>query len=611
MNDTQIKTRHGLILQGVTGEALSKAGFKFVVDEQYDPTCEKPDFLIPDGNSPHFMLEVHQTDVRNSLAMKILRAFTAVMECKAHYGPDLVTINLIFGLPNQDFSSSPMSALGAIYDFSYLPCQDESTSKAMSEIEKASLELASNEEYTTEEAISEICKKKIKEIKKFGKALNYVIGNAKTRKDLIQLWQFEQKRQSRIKVPPIAGFPTYHKRQMLYAMYFSDNDFDSLIKGVTGGEWKKSCVKQLIRVGLGEIVEEIEGDRIDVSPDFELFLTQPNTLKHRKLCAKALKNIPDMHWYFEDIRNISRREAMVKLFLNSVRKGKKNFKHDLTLNTLNNTFNGVEHSRTWYADFTSIYCDMGFNSLNRLIYQDPRYSLNLWSPFNNLALKWSAHERNEDYVNTISDIISDVVFDKKYSSRKNEKDIHSHLVQGLLDFRVRSSIKLRKLNPLVIVTESICKSLGLTMKRTQIETLLSDLAANSRVGQMLVFAIRSDKTGKRILASIVAVHDKHGDDKSKEWGARRLSTLYRMTDSEIQNSEYKDSIFVIDGDWADKDVARLYRSGWNYIVRLDDLEDKLREIFDLPAIEQAIEIPEVELPLAAEKDSDDMNFYEG
>ena len=62
MNDTQIKTRHGLILQGITAAALEEAGYSFEADVQYDPTCERPDFLIPNASHPKYMVEVHQTD---------------------------------------------------------------------------------------------------------------------------------------------------------------------------------------------------------------------------------------------------------------------------------------------------------------------------------------------------------------------------------------------------------------------------------------------------------------------------------------------------------------------------------------------------------------------
>ena len=77
------------------------------------------------------------------------------------------------------------------------------------------------------------------------------------------------------------------------------------------------------------------------------------------------------------------------------------------------------------------------------------------------------------------------------------------------------------------------------------------------------------------------LYDNHGDDKSKEWGARRLAMLYRMDASGVRLSEYQEGIFVLDGEWADKDVARLHRSGWNHVVRLADLEQCLRDVFGL------------------------------
>jgi len=88
MNTTEIKTRHGLILQALTAEALEQAGYTFVENHQYDDVSEVPDFLIPNADSPRFVLEVHQTDARNSFQMKTLRGFTAVTESKVHYSDD-------------------------------------------------------------------------------------------------------------------------------------------------------------------------------------------------------------------------------------------------------------------------------------------------------------------------------------------------------------------------------------------------------------------------------------------------------------------------------------------------------------------------------------------
>src|ERR1700693_6285049 len=118
MTETEIKTKHGLILQGILAQGLQVAGFSYAQDYQYDATCEVPDFLIPDGIKPRILIEVHQTDVRNSLSMKVLHAFIAVFEGKAHFSPELVAINFVFGAPQDRFSASALKALGAIYDVS-------------------------------------------------------------------------------------------------------------------------------------------------------------------------------------------------------------------------------------------------------------------------------------------------------------------------------------------------------------------------------------------------------------------------------------------------------------------------------------------------------------
>ena len=114
----------------------------------------------------------------------------------------------------------------------------------------------------------------------------------------------------------------------------------------------------------------------------------------------------------------------------------------------------------------------------------------------------------------------------------------------------------------------------------KIDSIISDLTrVNSVVGKFDIYRITNGK--KTIIANAIAVHDHHGDDKSKEWGARRRATLYRYLDKKIQKSEFDDALFVLDGEWGDKDVGRLYNSGWNRIVRLTELEDELRKTFGI------------------------------
>ena len=54
-NDIEIKTRLGLILEGITAQALKTIGIKFSEQPSYSVDCEIPDFAIPDDVAPYFV----------------------------------------------------------------------------------------------------------------------------------------------------------------------------------------------------------------------------------------------------------------------------------------------------------------------------------------------------------------------------------------------------------------------------------------------------------------------------------------------------------------------------------------------------------------------------
>ena len=119
------------------------------------------------------------------------------------------------------------------------------------------------------------------------------------------------------------------------------------------------------------------------------------------------------------------------------------------------------------------------------------------------------------------------------------------------------------------------------------------------VGKFDLFHITDGQ--KTVIANAVAVKDQNGDHKSKEWGARRRAIGYRLKYGKVQLAEFDEAVFILDGDWEPKHVERLHRACWTRIIRLDQVEDTFREIFNLPA-EKEIQIPEEPLPLAAEED---------
>lgn len=596
--ETEIRTRHGLILERIISIALDQAGFVYEQDVQYDSTCEKPDFLIPDSHRPKYMIEVHQTDIRASFAMKIFRAFTAVTEAKAHYGANLITINFLFGDPDTEISSRALSALCAIYDHNIFPRRNNSICNEISRIEIESLLLASELDRSTIEIIKILSKKYNKEIEMLGSFLSMELKLTRTREELKSLWASESKRIASLGNPPLAGNPTYYKRMMLGALFFGDKEFKDLVNGIATMTFRKETIYQLIRVGLATVEELIDGDHLLIKPEFISFLSDAKTPALRATCKKLVDSIPNMHWYFEDIRDQSRRSEMATHYFASLCSGKEKFHADFVDNILTDAHFGIEHTRSWYADLMAVQTKQGFNYFNKAICADRRYDLKLWSPFNNLALKWSAHEKNPDYANRIARILTEILFSRFSRPRPDDSDFLNMLADGLQDFRVFSSIKLKKMNPLIIAVAAVCQEKGLTINRVQIKNLMFDLADDSGVGKFAVYFV-SDKHNKRsVMLNMIAVHDGHGDDKSKEWGARRVASMYRVRHGSICQSGFDAGIFVIDGDWEDKHVARLFRSGWNHVCRLNDLEKTLEDVFGTQSKVKSGEISDLESLLA-------------
>ena len=159
MNETEIKTRQGLILERVLAAALTKAGFKYAREHQYDPDSEVPDFLLPDEKNPKQIIEVHQTEARDSFRMKILRAFTAVAESKAHFGNDVVSVNVLFGNPEKELPSSNVKAMCGTFDLNLVPRRDCAKPELIEAMEEFSLSLAADDKWKTVAASSEVVKK--------------------------------------------------------------------------------------------------------------------------------------------------------------------------------------------------------------------------------------------------------------------------------------------------------------------------------------------------------------------------------------------------------------------------------------------------------------------
>jgi len=597
VNNTEIKTRHGLILQALTGKALEKAGFDFVENHQYDEISEVPDFFVPDSENPKYVVEVHQTEARNSFQMKTLRAFTAVTESKIYYKNDLISVNILFGDPEREIPAANYRALCGFFDVNIVPRYEAKDRKSIERLEAVSLELAATEGINVQTAAQKALKKCKKGVDQLANSLGRMLRAGQANPELKTLWTLERKRTKRLGKPPSPGKLTYFKRNLLRSLFFSEEQFNELLSKDDLNEYSAELRDQLLRCKLATIENEMWGDELVVDPEFATFLRDPETPRLCKFGERRLSDNPAMKWFFEDIRNQKRRKKMAQEYLSQVEQGQ--FAAALKENMINGSYKNIDHFRTWLIDLVTRDMDISLNFLSRRLYTQYKNPGSFGDPISHIVPRTDRFmslddEKIETYSNEIVKACNRI-------SEENNRPLGILGVDGLesklLELRINGVIKLQKLNPLCLVIEGLCELIGLVYKYLGTKSIIYDLAGRRSVGKFDFLHISGGE--KNIIAKIVAVHDSHGDDKSKEWGARRRAVGYRLKEGDVQIAEFDEALFVLDGDWEVKHVARLHRAGWNRIIRLDEVEETLRDIFSIPA-EQEIPIPEEPLPLAAE-----------
>jgi hypothetical protein len=603
MNETEIKTQQGMILEGVLASALSKAGYAYDQDVQYDEACEKPDFLIPNKEKPKFMVETHQTEARNSFQMKILRAFTAVTESKAHFGNALVSVNVLFGDPDNELPASNVKAMCGIFDVNVIPRRDATKPELIRKMEEFALTLAKDEEKKTDTATKEVVKAHPAAVAEIASLIKSKIKTAKARAELDELWNLERARAKSIGPAPKAGSPSYYKRCMLWALFLSDDDFAELQKKKDPGICSDSVKKQLVATKLVTVDEELDGDIYTLKPAFAAFINDPDCLRLRLICKEVLDTVPAMKWFFEDIRDEKRRLKMAKGFLKAWQNGLSELKDLFVESFLKGRVQGIKHERCWIGDLLPLVLSRSHNAFNNLVRSHRDYPTKLGNPYNNIVIR-SSRLGNDPGQRMAYCLVAWSVFEELCRRTAASPDDHTaqSISDMILKFRIDAAIKLQKLDPLFLTVLGLANNLSIHAGEVTIPSIVSDLSGDNAAGDFMTYYFRNRKSEGVVVTNAVAVHDTNGDHKTKEWGARRLATLYRMTDGKVRRSEYQEGIFVLDGEWKDKDVARLHRSGWNYVVRMGELEATLKKVFGISKASAKIKLTaaDSDLPLAAE-----------
>jgi hypothetical protein len=580
MDATTLKTRHGLILQRTVAEALRRAGITFKENWQYHSDYERPDFTIPDTNTPRFAVEVHQTDARNAFQMKILRSFNAVTEAKAFFGDSLVSVNVLFGDPDREVPASNVRALFGFFDVNIVPRNDATNAREIKRLEDSALKLANDKSLSVVEAAKQLVKIEKEGINSLSTLIANSLRMASAKPTLSPLWQAERRRISILSTAPSAGTTTHYKWAILQSLFLSDEHFTELLKKRDPNKCSSELKEQLVLTRLAEEVSSIRGKVLVLNAILREFINTPKAIELRSLCENRLDNEPAMHWFFEDIRNRTRREQMVTHFLEVMKAGFEGILTALQSSLLTNTYSGIEHTRSWVADLMPLYVAESHNSFNRRMFQHPKYKRNLGNPFNNIAIKSPRLGSSPEVLCEYAKVAT-MCFQEAYATgtRSLFGDSAKELLRRFVALRTGAAIKLQKLNPLYLVVESVAQELGLIAIYSESPSFLSDLSDPSDpVGKYDLYQVSS---GKQVaLLNALYIGEGYGSDhKADEWSARRRSLGYRFDPTGVHPVRRAGYIFVIDGIWVDKSIKKLHTAGWTHIIRLPELELVLRDIF--------------------------------
>ncbi len=585
MNATEIKTRHGLILQGIVGSSLTSAGYTYRENWQYDPDNERPDFTIPDSDKPRVMIEVHQTDVRNSFQMKVLRSFNAVSEAKCFFGGSIITVNVLFGDPASEVPQSNLKALCGFFDVNIIP-RNLSCSVQSIRIERDSLTLAEDEEYDVAEAVAQLKKTRASDIAAIGKVLKQHVDAGTVSAILSPVWTLEKARISALGAAPTAGEATHYKKALLQSLFLSNGHFEELIKHKDVNKVSSDAKKQLLAIELIEQVHSIRekkfGPQYRLEPILSSLVANPDATRLRKYCEDTIDSEPAMKDFFDDIREPARRAKLATIFLGLAKKGKKAIADAILESLETGTTAGISHERCWVADLMPLVVNESHNAFNRRMFQHTHYTQNLGNPFNNIAIRSDRLGSEQVVLREYADVATDVFYEvlsEKHIDLNTVKA--SDLANQLASFRIDAAVKLQKLNPLYLEVESVCRDLGISCTYGGCPSLLSDLSDPSDpVGKYDLF--RLSKGTKEVLINALYVGEGYGSDhKADEWSARRRSLGYRIIGGTITAATRVGYVIVLDGVWAQKSLKKLHAAGWTHICQPHQLKDTLKECFGL------------------------------
>jgi hypothetical protein len=583
MEERSKKIRLGLILQECVEAALKLTSYNsFSATPKYDPDAMTPDFLIPNSTSPKFFVEVTQTEARDSFRMKILRYFEAVCDAKAHFGNEVISVNILLGDPSKELPVNSVKAMYGFFDANLNPRGDAGTKQVKARLfrlEAEALELALDESIgDVNSAMPTVLKKHPEAIGDLGEQLQSLLDDAEAKAHLYKVWDYERDRL--MKLGEVDGLmkdaPTY-KRPILNSLFFSDEHFESLVSTRDPNRLPDEIKTQLVTCKLATARKVIGGERLELESSFWEFIRNSKVArKLRKICSDVIETDLAMNFFFQDIRKLERRKAMASVFLEKIRNGQ--LQAAIAENLVCDSCFGLEHRRCWILDLATRAIGISNGRLSRLVYQSGRNPGNIGDPISHLAPKTDrARGLPESALIEYAAVTSESILK---IAQDNAIDFFSltptELASRLLALRLDGAIKLHKLNPLHLIIQNIAEEQGAKVHYGLIDNLISDLTSdNAATGRFKIFTV--SKGGKEVLVNALYVDDYGGLDKAKEWASRGRSFMYRFgEDSGIQKRR-RTLLFVADGSWKPESIRKLRAAGWK-VIRLSEFGSTLEAL---------------------------------
>ncbi|MEM7067191.1 MAG: 5'-methylthioadenosine/S-adenosylhomocysteine nucleosidase [Cyanobacteria bacterium P01_B01_bin.77] len=601
VGNVSVKTRFGQILDLVTQKVLERCEFDFRQDWQYEKDSTKLDFFFENIESSPVFMEATQTDRRDALRMKTLRYFNLVSQAKIRFGTDLVAVSLIYGNPSTRLSGSTVKSSLSFFDSSLIPQEDsfldQEGKDSIRSLENKALELA-RDGFSRNKAIVNILENHLDAIDQLVKYFKKALPSVKTDNVLKQLWEQEIIRDSTSKTSTaIKPIETYYKAGVIKTLFLNEKEFNHLTNRLNYlGGYQEGL--DLTDIGLESLLlEKLRGLKIakknsSVASNSELLLGKEISFVFQNsnalgLVSKArtvLSETEKAKWYFEDIYQNQRRTQMAKIFAEFSTQGEESFREAIFQNYKQETYAGIQHSRCWLLDFVSIELKKSQSELNNIIASYPDYTERIGA-FQSIAIKLDfSDQRAKKLSYFIARAWQELgktsgKIDELISLRRNDlTGNYDAMARKLLDFRLKSAVKLVNFDPLRNMLEMTLENEGWNIEEKRYSSILGDLLENSSKGKFKVFLAR--KNDISLIINVLQIIDAH---KPQEWAARGRALRYRIQTNPngekqvVRQLEDAEFVFALDGKVTSKMRRQLERGGWRTCA-LDDLPEVLADI---------------------------------